>query len=115
MKGKYQMKIFNLNFNSIVNVFVLSMFVVIAVYMTGFIVTLIFAFVSLVLYIIGSDRSCDNIISVIGCLLQCIVVAVITVKRYVLLKLKTGHILLSFPVVAILFLCVERFFFLYML
>ncbi len=96
---------------SVARAFMLSTSVILAVYLTGFIVTLVYGLVSLVLYAVGFDGSCNQAIGFIGCLLQCAVVAVVTIRWCVSFKLNIKHILISVPITAALFLFIERCFF----
>lgn len=95
--------------NTISNSLILGISVIFANYFVGFIICLLFAFISFVLYVSGSSKECNDIVGITGFLIQCLIVCIATVFLNVFHNLKIKDIFIAFPITFLSILLIERF------
>ncbi len=104
------MKNSNANYAPMVGAVGLGVSVVGIVYLIGSIVSLLFGLVALLVYATSADdRFLNTATGIVGCILQAIAIAVITMLIVRLCDMQIRHILLTLPITAVLFLLMERF------
>ncbi|MCD7804672.1 MAG: hypothetical protein LUH03_05905 [Oscillospiraceae bacterium] len=95
--------------NTISNSLILNISVIFANYFVGFIICLLFAFISFVLYVSGSSKECNDFVGITGFLVQCLIVCLATVLLTVFHNLKMKDIFMAIPMTALSILLIERF------
>lgn len=103
------MEICKVKQNTISNSLILSISVIFANYFVEFIICLLFALISLVLYVSGSSKECNDIVGITGFLVQCLIVCIATALLTVFHNLKIKDIFIAIPITVLSVLLIERF------
>ncbi len=94
---------------AISNSLILNIAVIFANYFVGFLICLMFAFISFVLYASGSGKEFNDIVGIIGFLIQCLIVCIVTILLSISSDLKIKDIFLAIPITVLSILVIERF------